>query len=163
MSSIDFSQSQDKLFKIKKLQYSTYDIVHPTIQGQFRMIVIPQNFVQLQRALNVKGLPQIGVGSQTIVGFSSTGKKMTPTNQNVTPEMLSDDKNEDITTFVENSNEPWNEFSLEGNLLIRLKSVMTKLIWIKNSVNVRGDPSLWANSIINLEVFENKTGDTGLQ
>lgn len=163
MSAIDPTTLEDKLFKIKKLQYNTYDIEHSAVKGQLRLIIIPKNFAQLPRQSGTKGLPQIGVSSQTIIGFTNRGKKMKPKNSNVTPETLSDEEKEDITTFVENSNEPWNEFVLEGNFLIRLKAVLTKVTWLKTSVNTGGDPTLWANSSVNIEVFENKTGEAGLQ
>lgn len=163
MSSIDISKLKDTLFKIKKLQYNTYDIVHPTVKGQLRMLVIPKNFAELPKRPGQKGLSQFGVASQTIVGFTSRGKKMKPTDAIATPDMVADSDKEDITTFVENGNEPWNEFLLEGNIMIRLKAVMTKVTWLKPNVNNAGDPVLFANSSINIESFENKTGESGLE
>ena len=161
MNSIDFTKLSDKKFKIKKLQYNTYDIVHSTVKGQLRMLAIPKNFVALPLQPGQKGLPHFGVSSQTIVGFTNGANKMKPTPH--VPPQISDSEKEDITTFVENSNEPWNEFILEGNILIRLKAVLTKVTWFTSQVNDTGDPVLWANSSINIDVFENKIGESGLQ
>ena len=162
MNPPELSSLKDKKFKIKKLQYNTYELVHSTVKGQLRMLVVPKNFVEIPQQSGQKGLPQFGVASQTIVGFTSMGAKKDPTFLSIDPNEIPDSEKEDITTFVENSNEPWNEFIIEGNILIRLKAVLTKVTWFRTRVTETGDPVLWANSSINIESFENKTGDAGL-
>ena len=162
MNSTDVSKLSDKKFKIKKLEYNTYDIVHPTVKGQLRMLVVPKNFAAHPLQPGQKGLPQFGVLSQTIVGFTNGASKMTRTPY-IPQDKIPESQKTDITTFVENLNEPWNEFILEGNILIRLKAVLTKVTWFNSQVTNFGDPSLWAHSSINMEAFENKLGDAGLQ
>lgn len=161
--SIDPTTLTDKLFKIKRLAYNTYDVDHPTVKGQLRVIAIPYNFVQLPPPNSSVGqMPQIGVGTQTVVGFSSQGQKSKPKNLDASPDQLPDNEKEDITAYVANEHEPWNEFLLEGNLLVRMKTVLTKVTWLKTSVNFQGDPLLWANTNANLDVSESKLGESGL-
>ena len=161
MSSIDSTKLHDRKFKIKKLQYNTYDIVHPTVRGQLKMLVVPKNFAEFPLQPGQKGLPQFAIWSQTVVGFTNSKNKMTPTPP-IQLDQIPDSGKTDITTFVENSNEPWNEFILEGNILIRLKAVLTKVTWFNSQVTDLGAPLLWANSSINMEPFKNEVGETGL-
>ncbi len=158
----DFTKFKDKLFKIRQLAYNTYDIQHPMIKGQLRIIAVPGNFVQMARANTEDGIPQIGVGTQNVIGFSNMGKKLKPINSNISPDQLSSTDKEDITRYVENEHEPWNEFLLEDNLLVRLKTVLTKVTWVKPSVNIQGDPLLWVRTSINVDVSKSKIGESGL-
>lgn len=158
---VDPTKLTDKLFKIKRLSYNTYDVEHNTVKGQLRVIAIPNNFVQIPNS-NVGKIPQIGVGTQNVIGFTNRGKKLKPVNPDVSPNQIRDQDKEDITTYIENEHEPWNEFLLEDNLTVRIKTVLTKVTWIKTVVNLQGDPLLWANTNINLDVSESKIGESGL-
>lgn len=163
---IDLTKAEDKLFKVKKLLYNTYDIAHPKIKGQFRVITVPQNFIQLTKKIQPGGSrANMAVSSQTLVGFSNRGKKLTPTSTLVTPEIVSSAKKEDLTRFYENANEPWNEFILQGTppLLVRLKTILTRVEWLTEHVNSQGDPVLWANTNVSIDVFEENTGESGLE
>ncbi|MDE0526704.1 MAG: hypothetical protein OXI27_08960 [Thaumarchaeota archaeon] len=161
--SIDPTKLTDKLFKIKRLAYNTYDVGHPTVKGQLRVIAIPHNFFQPpSHDSGVGQMPQIGVGTQTVVGFTNRGQKFKPKNLDVSPDQLPDNEKEDITPYVANEHEPWNEFLLEGNLLVRIKTVLTKVMWIKTAVNLQGDPFLWASTNANLDASESKLGESGL-
>jgi len=162
---LDITKAKDRLFKIKKLQFNTYDIEHSVIKGQLRIITIPKNFIELPNPPGSQKSANIGVGSQTIVAFTNRGKKGTPTEANITPEMIPSEEKIDLTRFYENSYEPWSEFVLQGDppLLVRLRTILTKITWLKNRINNQGDPMLWANSNISLEVFDESTGESGLE
>ncbi len=162
----DLTKATDKFFKIKKMQYNTYDIEHTKIKGQLRVITIPQNFLELPKlATDPQNHHNIGLASQTIVAFTNRGEKMTPTNSLISPNMVPTAKKEDLTRFYENSNEPWCEFILQGRppLLARVKTVLTRLEWLTEYVNPQGDPVLWAYTNVNVDVFEEQTGESGLE
>jgi len=73
----------DRLFKIKKLQYNTYEIDHSEIKGSLRILNIPNNIMEVPekfippQARN-PGLPSFMTGNQTIIAFSNKGKKNEP-------------------------------------------------------------------------------------
>lgn len=163
---IDLSKAEDRLFKVRKLVFNTYDIVHPQIKGQFRVITIPLNFIQLAKKIQPgSGSPNMGTSSQTLVSFTNKGKKLTPTKTVVTPQVVTTAKKENLTKFYENANEPWNEFILQGTppLLVRIKTVLTRVEWLTEHVNLQGDPVLWANTNVSLDVSEDNTGESGLE
>ena len=70
----------DKLFRIKKLQYNTYEIDHPQIQGTLRLMNVPSNIMHIPDEKippNQKRTaePTFMVGGQIMVSFTNKGKK----------------------------------------------------------------------------------------
>jgi hypothetical protein len=162
----DITKGIDKLFKVKKIQYNTYDVDHPTIKGQLRIITIPQNFIEMPKIPTAPpNHHNIILASQTLVSFTNKGSKKTPTSIPVTPQIAATAKKEDMTRFYENSNEPWCEFILQGNppLVARVKTVLTRVEWLTEHVNPQGDPILWAFTNVNVDIFEEKSGESGLK
>ena len=162
---IDLIRTTDRLFRIRRIQYNTYDIEHTEIRGQLRVITIPKNFLQLPEEFNSPdGLPTIVLGSQTLVSFTNSGEKLKPTNTQITPEVLQHAQKTDLTQFYENSNEPWCEFVLQGDppLTVRLRTVLTRIQWLTEHVNETGDPVLWAYTNVTLETFQDNIQDSGL-
>ena len=160
------AEATDKLFKIKKIRYNTYDVQHSKVRGQLRTITIPNNFLQLPHKFSSSsGLPSVALASQTLVSFTNFGKKQVPTTPNVTPEIMATSNKTDLTRFCENSYEPWCEFVLQGDppLLVRIKTVLTRVDWLVDHVSYSGDPFLWAYSNTSLEVFQENDTESGLE
>lgn len=167
ISSIDIPLTKiiGKRFKVKKLQYNTYELDHSEVKGQLRLVAIPVNIFEVPEELLPKGakseLPSYMINFQTIVGFTNAGVKKPP---KLMPQDIdiTTAKKTDITMFmIDNTNEPWNEFILQGNppIMIRTKTVLTKLEWIDEYTDIFGDPALWAShdttrSVIHAPVAE---------
>lgn len=163
---IDLTKAEDRLFKVRKLVFNTYDIAHPQIKGQLRVITVPLNFIQLAKKIQPGSeSANIGTSSQTLVSFTNKGKKLTPTRTAVTPQLIATAKKENLTRFYENAHEPWNEFILQGTppLLVRVKTILTRVEWLTEHVNQQGDPVLWANTNVSLDVSEDTAGESGLE
>ncbi len=166
--SIDPSKLIDKRFKIRKIHYNTYEVDHASLKGQLRLLAAPTNILEVPKDLIPNGeanttSPVLLIGTQAIVAFTSSiprGKTR------IAGETESrDTKRSDITSFiVEPPNEPWNEFILQGlpPLLLRTKTVLTKLEWLEGFTDVLGGPSLSVNHNTTHSVGEATTGEAGL-
>lgn len=159
----------DKLFKIRKLQFNTYEIDHPEIKGQLRLITIPVNLYEVPKSqlppnANTGGLPVFMVGSQSIAGFSNKGKRYTPNPQ--TQENMGKAPRIDLTNFVvqEQTFEPWNEFVIQGKppLIVKLRTILTCVEWFQGLTNPVGDPALNALSDVTHSVSVAPTGEAGM-
>lgn len=162
----------DKRFRIKKLEFSTYEVDGSNIKGQLRLVGVPQNVMEVPDVLippqmeKTPGLPVVVIASQTLISFTNRGKKGKPATKQLTPDEIRRAKKFDLTAYViqDSAHEPWNEFILEGDppILLRLRTVLTKLEWIVDEYNYLGDPSLRANSAITHSVSIASAGETGL-
>lgn len=166
---LDPSKLKDRLFKIKKLHFNTYEIDHSEIKGQLRLVTLPLNLLevpadQLPPNANTGGMPVFMVGSQTLAAFSNKGKRH-PINVQ-TADNVNKAKRIDLTNFVvqEQSYEPWNEFVIQGNppLIIKLRTIMTRVEWLQGLTNPIGDPALNTNSDTTHSVSIAATGEAGM-
>jgi hypothetical protein len=167
---VDASKLIDKFFKIKKLQYNIYHIDHPTVKGQLRLVAVPVNVLEVPKdslppeAIAAGATPYV-LGTAAIVGFSNRGEKKTPTKQPIQDE-LNKAKKEDITSFVADSPyEPWNEFILQGNppMLLKTRTILTKLEWLPEYTDPFGAPVLNANHNTNHTIGVAPLGESGMQ
>jgi hypothetical protein len=156
-------------FKVRKLQYNTYEIDHQRIKGQLRLLSIPVNIFEVPEELLSKGmkseLPSYVINYQSLVGFTNTGEKIQPKPMPTSTDIRMLEK-KDITNFiVDHFDEPWNEFILQGNppIMIRTKTVLAKLEWIHQYTDIFGDPSLWANHSTTHSVSEAPVGEGGMR
>lgn len=160
----------DRLFKIKKLQFNTYEIDHSEIKGTLRLINIPSNIMEIPEKLippqaRNPGLPNLMTGNQTIVAFSNKGKKKESSLKLPNRQEMISAKREDLTSFIiDNPFEPWNEFLIQGNppILLKTRTILAKLEWFPEYVNKLGDPYLWANHNTTDSVSITKTGESGM-
>lgn len=157
----------DKRFKIRKLQYNNYEIEHSAVKGQLRLLAIPINILEVPQSALPPGAPRekegmFMIGTQATVSFTSKSKRQQV--RMPTPNDLANAKKLDITAFIATSHEPWNEFILEGNpaILIRTKSILTKLDWIEGFTDPIGGPCLSANHNTNHGVSSLQSGEAGL-
>jgi hypothetical protein len=171
MPSIDIPNTRliGKRFKIKKLQYNTYEVDHSEVKGEFRLIALPLSIFEvptdlLPEGTNTSGFPFFMIGSQTVAGFVNTMEKKQPK-----PMQNIDIKNaikSDITRFIimEQSYEPWNEFILQGDppLIIKTKTILTRLEWFRDHTDSFGDPALSASHNTTHSVTHETAGEGGM-
>lgn len=159
----DPTKFKDLHFRIKKLDWSIYEIDHANVKGTLRVLAVPTNIFEVPREL----LPQaptgpiIGLNMQGIVGFVNEGKKGPSEPRPLNPEELPRIAKEDLTSFTTTREEPFNEYLVGGNppLLVRTKTIMMKVEHLKDRFNVFGDPHLWVNHNTSHSVAEYKTGE----
>lgn len=161
---------KDKLFRIKKLEFNTYEVDNPNVKGTLRLVSIPMNILEIPDNLIpperlTPGLPAYAIAAQTLVGFTNKGKKGQPSTKVWLPDEIKKAKKIDITSFAQDSAfEPWNEFVVQGNppILVKQRTILTKLEWIMNETNQFGDPFLWANTNTSSSVSVPESGEAGL-
>jgi len=169
-SSIDIPLTKiiGKRFKVRKLQYNTYEIDHLEVKGQLRLIAIPVNIFEVPEDLLPNGakseFPSYVINFQSIVAFTNAGEKKQP--KPIPPDTdIRTAKKTDITNFmIDHPDEPWNEFILQGNppIMIRTKTVLSKLEWNREYTDIFGDPSLWANHNTTHSVSQAPVGEGGM-
>jgi len=160
----------DKLFKIKKLQYNSYEIDHVEIKGTLRLLNIPTNVMEVPEKLvppeqRQPDVPTILVGSQTIVAFSNRGKKKEPSLKIPSRNEMKTAKRVDLTSYIiDQPFEPWNEIIVQGDplLLLKHRTILAKLEWYSEYTNQLGDPYLWANHNTTQSTSIAKTGESGM-
>lgn len=111
---IPLTKITGRRFKVRKLQYNTYEIDHLEVKGQLRLFNIPVNIFEVPEDLLPKGakseLPSYIINFQSIVGFTNAGEKKEP-NPIPTNIDIRTLKKTDITNFmIDQPDEPWNEF-----------------------------------------------------
>lgn len=168
--SIDPTKFISKRFKIKKLQYNTYEIDHTQVKGQLRLIALPINILEVPKNLLPQGkipsdLPEFAIGTQSIASFTNAYA-----NKKVSPPLTESDMRSgtkfDITAYViDQGNEPWNEFILEGNppILLKTRTILSKLEWYPDFTDQFGAPALYANHNTNHSVSIASTGESGMK
>ena len=161
---------KDKLFKIKKLQYNTYEIDHSEIKGTLRLLNMPNNIMEVPEKFvpleqRHPDTPAFIVGSQTIVAFTSRGKKKEPSLKLPGKNEMRDAKRVDLTSFIlDQPFEPWNEFIIQGDppILLKQRTILAKLDWYPEYNNQLGDPYLWANHSTTQSSSVATTGESGM-
>jgi hypothetical protein len=149
---IDPKRLIGKRFRIKKLQYNTYEIDHLKVKGQLRLLSIPIKILQVPDDLipadvNKSEFPTYVIGFQSTVAFTNEGEKKELQLQPPNLDLRTTPK-EDITNYIvdQQTFEPWNEFILQGNppIMIKTRTILSKLQWLCSYTDNFGDPSLWA-------------------
>jgi len=161
---------KDKLFKIRKLQLNTYEIDHPTVKGQLRLTSIPLNILEIPDELippqaKTSSLPNYAITSQTIIAFTNRGRKSTPSIRQLSLEEIKQAEKVEITSYIIDSPyEPWNEFVIQGEppILLKERTILSKLEWLTQYANNLGDPFLWGTSSNTNSVSIATTGEAGL-
>lgn len=106
----------DRIFRVRKFQYSAYAVRHPDVAGTLRLANIPSNI--MERAgdgSQGRDAPEYGVTGQVIMGFSNKGEKRKPA-PTPAPAELRGARKKDLTQYVlDNPVEPWNEYVVEGD------------------------------------------------
>lgn len=163
---IPLTKIQGRRFKVRRLQYNTYEIDHSEVKGQLRLLSIPVNIFEVPQDMLPKDmkseLPSYVMNYQSLVGFTNAGEKKQPKPMPANTDIRTFKKT-DITNFiVDHSDEPWNEFILQGPIMIRTKTVLAKLEWIHEYTDIFGDPSLWANHTTTHSVSKAPVGEAGM-
>ena len=71
----------------------------------------------------------------------------------------------DIPSFIiDQPYEPWNEYILEGSppIMVRTKTVLTKLQWLEGYTDQVGGPSLWAQHNTTHSVNPSQIGEAAM-
>lgn len=166
----DVRDGTDKLFRIKKFQYNTYEIDHATVKGTIRAADIPTNIIEIpdrfippdQRNSDV---PHYALVHQTIVSFSSRGDKKNPTMSLPDRTQLQKAKKIELTNYIlDNPFEPWNEYVIQGDppILVKTRTILAKAEWYVDYTNGLGDPYLWAHLNTTISASAVEAGDAGL-
>lgn len=160
----------DKLFRIRKFQYSTYEIDHTQVKGTLRIANFPTNIFEvpddmIPQQAKMSDVPTYVVSAQTIVAFTNSGEKKEPTATALTPELMKTARKMELTNYVGGQPfEPWNEYVIQGDppVLIRMRTILARLEWFPDYTNGFGDPSLWAYQNTTQNVSVTNTGESGL-
>jgi hypothetical protein len=159
----DPTKFKDLHFRIKKLDWSIYEIDHAEVKGTLRLLAVPTNIFEIPKELMPQTTTEriLGLNTQGIVGFLNEGKKGPSDPQPLNPADLPRIAKQDLTSHTTTREEPFNEYLIGGNpaLLVRTKTVMLKVEWLKDRFNVFGDPQLWVNHNTSHSVTEYKTGE----
>lgn len=161
---------KDKRYKIRKLQFNTYEVDNPNVQGQLRLITIPGNIFEVPESLippEVRtGLPSFAIAAQVFVAFTNRGKKGTPSPEILSPDQVKNAKRMDITSYAQDSpSEPWNEYIIEGDppVILKQRTILTKLELLVGRTNQFGDPYLWANTQSTTSVGTSPASEAGME
>lgn len=166
----------DKRFKIKKMQYNKYEVDHNQVSGELRLLNVPTNILEVPKnILPAEAKPQFPsiliinpefppfvIGSQVIVAFTSNLPK---TEANARTSGAPTLKKRDITSFIVDAPyEPWNEFLLETSppLLVRLRTILTKLVWLEGTTDAMGGPALSVSHDVTKDITIAPAGEAGL-
>ncbi|MCE2507421.1 MAG: hypothetical protein J4F36_13345 [Nitrosopumilaceae archaeon] len=159
----------DKIFRIKKIQYNTYEINHPQVKGTLRLMNLPTNIMQvpeekIPQQQRTSSDPTFMVGGQTIVSFTNKGDKKEPTSNPKKEDMRKAKKIELAGYMEEQPFEPWNEFVIQGDppIILKRRTILSKVEWYVDYTNQLGDPYLWASHNTTDSVSSSETGDAGL-
>lgn len=129
-----------------KVEWSIYDIEHPNVKGTIRLVGIPSNIYEVPRNALPAGTlgPVFSLVIQGIVGFANQGRKGPSDPRTITRQEYPKLPKEDITSYVHARDEPLNEYLVEGNppLLIRTKTVLMKAELVKDRYDAFGDPQV---------------------
>ena len=166
---INPKELDDKLFRIKKMQYNTYEIEHSQVKGTFRLLNIPTNIMQVpedkiplnQRTSND---PTFMVGGHMITSFTNKGDKKEPTS-NPTKEDMKKATKIELTGYIQDQPaEPWNEFVIQDTppVILRRRTILSKLEWYVDYTTQLGDPYLLAAHNTTESVSTSESGDAGL-
>ena len=141
-----YTGSIDRPFRILKVEWSIYDIIHPDITGTIRLVGIPSNIYEVPENLLPAGTlgPVLNLVIQGVVGFANRGRKSASDPRIITPAEYPKLPKEDITSFAQVRDEPFNEFLLTGSppLLVRTKTVLVKAERVKDRYDAFGDPQV---------------------
>lgn len=161
----DPSRFIDLHFTIKKISWSLYEVDdRQNIKGIARLLAIPTNIFEVPREFLPPRMqpPVIALNTQGVVAFSNEGKKGPPS-PHLSPEESSKAPQEDLTSYVTTRDEPFNEYivSRRGGtpLLVRTKTVLIKLVVLKNRYNIFGDPVIRIEHNTSHSVSEYKEGE----
>lgn len=167
---IDPTKLIAKRFRIKKLQYNTYEFEYSESKGQLILLSIPIKILEvpeelLPKGANTSGFPFYVIGFQSIVSFTNQGEKKQP--KPMPPNIdITKTAKKDITNYVieQQAFEPWNEFVLQGNppIMIKTRTILSKLEWISEYTDNFGDPLLWANHNTTHSVSQVQAGEAGM-
>jgi hypothetical protein len=167
----------DKRFKIKKMQYNQYEVDHNQVKGQLRLLNVPTNILEVPKNLFPAEVanqeipsfvianpefPSFVIATQVVLAFTSS----LPRNETRVRTAGSPALNKrEITDFIVDAPyEPWNEILLQGSpaLLVRIRTILTKLEWIENKTDTMGGPALLVNHNVNHDVTIAPAGEAGL-
>jgi hypothetical protein len=166
---LDSTKLIDRLFRVKKLQFSTYQVDHPEVKGQLRVMGVPANILEVPKDQVPQGAIPAGttayvIAFQGVVAFANQGTKRTPSAQ-ITPEDFQKARKEEITTYAQDSaSEPWNEFVLGGNppTIVRTRTILTRLDWLPDLTDQFGGPVLSANHNTTQSVSGSDASEAGM-
>lgn len=154
----------DRYFVIKKIDWSVYEVAHPSVKGTLRVLGVPTNILEIPLSMLPPGTasPVVAVNTQGIVAFINEGKKQT-SGKPISPAEFSLAPKEDITSFVTARDEPFNEYVVQrpgqATVLVRTKTVLLKAEVLKDMYSIFGDPMIWVNHNTSHSVSELKDGE----
>ncbi|MCL4344441.1 MAG: hypothetical protein JRN26_01105 [Nitrososphaerota archaeon] len=133
----------DRQFRIRKLEFTTYEVEYREIAGQLRIINIPVKIIEQPKSTlqgSIDEQPNYMIKAQFAMGFTNRGRRGPPSQD------PSKGENVDITNYVvwETERAPWNEFIVAGDpaYVLRQRTTLTKLLLIKDKYTQDGDPSI---------------------
>ena len=146
---LGFMKMKDLEFRIRKTNWSLYEIDHSTVKGMLRVIGLPSNIFEKTSNTwpTVVSQRQFAVPTQGMIGFTNYDAKgpcdqrvISQLEYNVAPKV-------DITSSVTPRDEPFNEFVAGGSpaLLFRTRTIVVKVEVFTNRYTVCGDPYLYVN------------------
>jgi len=157
-------------FRIKTLNYNSYNIDHSEIKGILYLTNVVTNIGEVSADMipvnqRISNEAQVGVSYQPIVSFINTGKKGTPTEIPTNKDLINKEKI-DLTDFIihEEDYEPWNEYILQGDppRILKTKTILNKVQAIVGVFTNLGDPYILANHNTSYSVSIKKSAESGM-
>ena len=153
----------DRPFRVLKIEWSIYDLYHPDVRGTIRLVGVPSKIYEVPRKdLPAKALgPVFTLAIQGTVGFVNQGRKGASDPREITAEEYPKLPKEDISSYAHPRDEPLNEVLVDGSppLLVRTKTVLTKLEHVKDRYDAFGDPQIVVSHNTSHRVSEYKADD----
>jgi len=125
---------------------------------------VPENFIPPEA--RTSDVPNYMIGYQAIVSFSSRGKKTDPSKKLPDKSELKKARKMELTSYIlEQAFEPWNEYIIQGDppIIVKTRTILAKVEWYADYYNGLGDPYLWANHNTTISASKTEAGDAGLE
>jgi len=159
------------IFRIKKFQYNSYFIDHPTVKGILRVGNIPTDILKIPETkippdVDVEEEAKYILGYQSVVAFTNQNKKKNPSEKQPDRNELKKLRKMELTNYLiqEQTFEPWNEFVIQGTIpkLLKTRTILGKIQWYPDVINRLGDPSIWAFHNTNFTIGEDTSPEGGM-
>jgi len=158
----------DKRFRIRRIQFNTYEIDHAEVTGQLRLLSIPTNILEVPQRLVPQSAPRPNtpafmIGYQAIATFTSANERheIRLANQNE----IENARLVELTPFIQgNPVEPWNEFIIQGTpaIVIRTRTILTRVDWLRDYTDSLGGPAISTNHNTTHSVSVVEAGEAGM-
>ncbi len=161
------------LFKVKKFEYNMYKIEHPSVKGFLRVANIPINilkvrdekFANVPNMVNIPDHMRYFISYHPMVGYVNQGEKIKSAKR-WQPQFINSSKKQDLFSYIikEQTDEPWNEYVLQGEtpVMLRTKTTLNTAYLYPEYSNDLGDPIIHAIHNTSISVSVDSNAEAGM-